>query len=73
MQRKKKKKKSDLCILSPAHATRGIARAVGTLLFALPTSEEVTRILTNNPQTYNTTAMTTDNAIYFALMSLRQW
>lgn len=68
-----KEKKSDLCILSPAHTTRSIAHTVEMLLFALPAFEEVTCILTNNLQTYNTEVMKTDNAIYFALMSLRQW
>lgn len=34
---------------------------------------EVTCIVTSNLQTYNTKVMKTDNAIYFALMSLRQW
>lgn len=69
----KKKKKRDLCILSPAHTTRGIAHTVEMLLFALPAFEEVTCVLTNNLQTCNTKVMKTDNAIYFALMSLRQW
>lgn len=68
-----KEKKSDLRILSPAHTTRSLAHTAETLLFALPAFEEVTCILTNNLQTYNTKVMKTDNAIYFALMSLRQW
>lgn len=53
----------------PQHCTH----TAETLLFALPVLEEVTRILMNNLQTYNTKVMKTDNAIYFALMSLRQW
>lgn len=40
------------------------------LLLALPEFEDVPM---NNLQTYNTKGMKTDNAIYFALMSSRQW
>lgn len=42
-------------------------------LLALPAFEDVPCVPMNNLQTYNTKGMKTDNAIYFALMSLRQW
>lgn len=45
----------------------------GDASIALPALEEVPRVLTTDLQTYNTKVMKTDNAIYFALMSLRQW
>lgn len=68
-----KEKKIRFVYSQPIHTTRSIAHTVEMLLFALPAFEEVTCILTNNLQTYNTKVMKTDNAIYFALMSLRQW
>lgn len=42
-------------------------------LLALPEFEDVPCVPMNNLQTYNTKGMKTDNAIYFALMSSRQW
>lgn len=42
-------------------------------LLALPAFEDVPCVPMNNLQTYNTKGMKTDNAIYFALMSSRQW
>lgn len=53
----------NLCIPSPSSRS----------LLALPVFEDVPCVPMNNLQTYNTKGMKTDNAIYFALMSSRQW
>lgn len=66
-------KTNQICVFSAQLTLHAVPRTPRGCFSWLCLLLEVTCSGTSSLQTYNTKVMKTDNAIYFALMSLRQW